>query len=63
MLVQEYGCGQGAVRHGLPFTAVDATLTAPPLNRMLDGTGLPRLSEDAIEAMIARDALRLLGLA
>ena len=64
MLVQEYG-----VWHKLlfgtdyPFTNVNATIDGlRGLNRMLDGTALPRLSETEIEAMIHRDSLGLLGL-
>jgi len=64
MLVQEYG-----VWHKLlfgtdyPFTNVQATLSGlRGLNGMLEGTRLPRLDEAAIEAMIARDSLSLLGL-
>ncbi len=64
MLVQEYG-----VWHKLlfgtdyPFTNVQATLDGlRSLNRMVDGTGFPRLNEAAIEEMIHRDSLPLLGL-
>ena len=32
------------------------------LNRMVEGTNLPRLQEDQIEAMIHRDSLQILGL-
>ena len=32
------------------------------LNDMLEGTALPRLDVDQIEALIHRDSLRLLGL-
>lgn len=64
MLVQEYG-----VWHKLlfgtdfPFTTVNATIAGlRGLNAMLDGTALPRLDVQAIEAMIQRDSLALLGL-
>ena len=64
MLAQEYG-----VWHKLlfgtdyPFTTVDATISGLfALNKMLEGTALPRLNEAQIEAMIHRDALALLGL-
>lgn len=64
MLVQEYG-----VWHKLlfgtdfPFTTVDGTLQGlRGLNAMLEGTALPRLDMGAVEAMIARDSLHLLGL-
>ena len=64
MLVQEYG-----VWHKLlfgsdyPFTTVDASIKGLfALNKMLDGTALPRLNENEIEALIHRDSLGLLGL-
>ena len=64
MLVQEYG-----VWHKLlfgsdyPFTTVDASIIGlSGLNRMLDGSALPRLDERQIEAVIRRDSLDILGL-
>ena len=65
MLVQEYGVWDKVLfGTDYPFTTVDATLDGlRGLNRMLDGTALPRLSEEKIEAMIHRDSLPLLGLA
>jgi len=64
MLVQEYG-----VWHKLlfgsdyPFTTVRATIDSlRSLNRMVEGTALPRLETDAIEGLIHRDSLRILGL-
>jgi predicted TIM-barrel fold metal-dependent hydrolase len=64
MLAQEYG-----VWHKLlfgtdyPFTTVNATVEGLyKLNDMTRGTGLPRLDEKQIEALIHRDALTLLGL-
>jgi predicted TIM-barrel fold metal-dependent hydrolase len=64
MLVQEYG-----VWHKLlfgsdyPFTTVDASLEGLfALNRMLEGTSLPRLDEGQLEALIHRDSLDILGL-
>ena len=64
MLVQEYG-----VWHKLlfgsdyPFTTIDASIAGiRSLNEMLEGTALPRLEEDEIEALIHRDSLKLLGL-
>ncbi|MDP1796066.1 MAG: amidohydrolase family protein [Planctomycetaceae bacterium] len=64
LLVQEYG-----VWHKLlfgtdyPFTNVQATIDGlRSLNRMVEGTGFPRLNETAIEQMILRDSLPLLGL-
>jgi predicted TIM-barrel fold metal-dependent hydrolase len=64
MLAQEYG-----VWHKLlfgtdfPFTTVDASVDGiRRLNSMLEGTSLPRLDPDQIDAMITRDSLALLGL-
>jgi len=64
MLAQEYG-----VWHKLlfgtdyPFTTVDASIAGLyALNRMLEGTELPRLDPAQIDAMIHRDSLKLLGL-
>ena len=64
MLVQEYG-----VWHKLlfgsdyPFTTVDASIEGLfSLNKMLDGTALPRLRENEIEALVHRDSLDILGL-
>jgi predicted TIM-barrel fold metal-dependent hydrolase len=64
MLVQEYGVWDKILfGTDYPFTNVAATLTGVrSLNQMLAGTALPRLNEDAIEQMIYRDTLRLLGL-
>lgn len=64
MLVQEYG-----VWHKLlfgsdyPFTTVDASIEGVrKLNSMLEGTCLPRLDMEKMEAMIHRDSLQILGL-
>jgi predicted TIM-barrel fold metal-dependent hydrolase len=64
MLVQEYG-----VWHKLlfgsdyPFTTIDASIEGLlGLNKMLDGTALPRLQEQQIEALIQRDSLDILEL-
>jgi predicted TIM-barrel fold metal-dependent hydrolase len=64
MLVQEYGIWDKVLfGTDYPFTNVDATLAGlRGLNRMVAGTGMPRLSEEAIEQMIYRDSLPLLGL-
>ena len=64
MLVQEYGVWDKVLfGTDYPFTNVDATLAGlRSLNQMLAGTALPRLNEDAIERMIYRDSLTLLGL-
>lgn len=64
MLLQEYG-----VWHKLlfgsdyPFTTPDASVAGMrKLNNMLEGTALPRLDMDKMEAMFHRDSLTLLGL-
>ena len=64
MLVQEYGVWDKVLfGTDYPFTTVRATLDGlRTLNRMLDGTALPRLNETRIEEMIHRDSLNILGL-
>ncbi|MCI0359237.1 MAG: amidohydrolase family protein [Planctomycetaceae bacterium] len=64
MLVQEYGIWDKVLfGTDYPFTNIDATLSGlRSLNQMLAGTALPRLSEEAIERMIYRDTLKLLGI-
>ena len=64
MLVQEYGVWDKVLfGTDYPFTTVNATLAGlRGLNRMLDGTNLPRLDEAKLEAMIARDGLAVLGI-
>jgi len=64
MLVQEYGIWDKVLfGTDYPFTNVNATLAGVRgLNSMLEGTALPRLDSDAIERMIYRDSLPLLGL-
>jgi predicted TIM-barrel fold metal-dependent hydrolase len=63
MLVQEYGVWNKLLfGTDYPFTTVDATLKGlRTLNDMVQGTNLPRLDEEQIEAMIYRDSLSLLG--
>jgi hypothetical protein len=65
MLVQEYGVWPKVLfGSDYPFTTVQATIDGlRGLNAMLTGTSLPRLSETAIEELIHRDSLPLLGLA
>jgi predicted TIM-barrel fold metal-dependent hydrolase len=65
MLVQEYGIWHKVLfGTDYPFTNVNATIKGlRALNRMLEGTSLPRLDEEALERMISRDTLPLLGLA
>lgn len=64
MLVQEYGIWDKVLfGTDYPFTTVNATLDGlRKLNDMLAGTALPRLSNEAIERLIHRDSLPLLGL-
>ena len=64
MLVQEYGVWDKLLfGTDYPFTTVDKTLSGlRRLNDLTRGTSLPRLNEDAIEAMIHRDASGLLNL-
>lgn len=64
MLVQEYGIWDKVLfGTDYPFTTVNATLGGlRKLNDMLAGTALPRLSHEAIERLIHRDSLPLLGL-
>jgi predicted TIM-barrel fold metal-dependent hydrolase len=64
MLVQEYGVWDKILfGTDYPFTTANATIDGlRKLNDMTAGTGLPRLSERAIETMIHRDSLTLLGL-
>lgn len=64
MLVQEYGVWDKVLfGTDYPFTTVDASIDGlHSLNRMLDGTALPRLDEGQIEAVIERDTLDLLRL-
>jgi predicted TIM-barrel fold metal-dependent hydrolase len=64
MLVQEYGVWDKILfGSDYPFTTVNATLEGlRELNSMLEGTALPRLDEEQMEAMIHRDSLMVLGL-
>jgi predicted TIM-barrel fold metal-dependent hydrolase len=64
MLVQEYGVWDKVLLGSdYPFTTVNATVDGlRKLNAMLEGTALPRLDREAIERMIFRDALKVLGL-
>jgi hypothetical protein len=46
-----------------PFTTVQASIDGlRSLNRLVEGTNLPRLDSQQLEALIHRDSLRLLGL-
>ncbi len=64
MLVQEYGVWDKVLfGTDYPFTNVNASIDGiRKLNAMLEGTALPRLNPEAIERMIYRDTLALLGL-
>lgn len=64
MLVQEYGVWDKLLfGSDYPFTTVNASIDGlRKLNAMLDGTALPRLDAKAIDRMIGRDTLTLLGL-
>ena len=64
MLVQEYGVWDKILfGTDYPFTTANATIDGlRKLNEMTTGTGLPRLNEQAIETLIHRDSLTLLGL-
>jgi len=64
MLVQEYGVWHKVLfGTDYPFTTANATIEGlRNLNRMVEGTHLPRLDSSRIEAMIYRDSLTLLGL-
>lgn len=64
MLVQEYGVWNKVLfGTDYPFTTVRATIEGlHRLNTMLEGTALPRIDDVALDAMIHRDSLTLLGL-
>jgi len=64
MLVQEYGVWEKLLfGTDYPFTTVDASVDGfHSLNDMLEGTHLPRLDTNEIEAMIHRNSLQLLEL-
>jgi predicted TIM-barrel fold metal-dependent hydrolase len=64
MLVQEYGVWNKVLfGSDYPFTTVDASLEGMRgLNRMLEGTCLPRLNMDAMEQMFERDTMAILGI-
>ena len=64
MLVQEYGVWDKVLfGTDYPFTTVQASIDGlRGLNAMLAGTALPRLNDEAIERLIVRDSLPLLGL-
>jgi predicted TIM-barrel fold metal-dependent hydrolase len=65
MLLQEYGVWNKLLfGSDYPFTTVDASITGMRnLNRMVEGTGLPRLNMEEMESMFERKSLELLGVA
>lgn len=64
MLLQEYGCWHKLLfGSDYPFTTVEASLEGMRgLNRMVEGTNLPRLNMDKMEEMFHRDTLKILGI-
>jgi uncharacterized protein len=64
MLVQEYRVwGKILFGSDYPFATVSASLAGMRgLNRMLEGTTLPRLDMDQMESMFQRNSLELLGI-
>jgi predicted TIM-barrel fold metal-dependent hydrolase len=64
MLVQEYGVWHKVLfGSDYPYTTVDASLAGMrALNGMLEGTKLPRLNMDEMEALFERDSLGILGI-
>ena len=64
MLVQEYGVWDKILfGTDYPFTTVNASLEGlRSVNNMLEGTNLPRLVSDEIEAIFHPDSLKLLGI-
>jgi uncharacterized protein len=64
MLAQEYGVWEKLLfGTDYPFTNVNASIEGlRGLNNMLEGTALPRLDMDQMNAMIHRNSLKLLGL-
>jgi len=64
MLVQEYGVWDKVLfGTDFPFTTVNDSIAGlRSLNNMLEGTKLPRLDSEALERLIFRNSLKLLGL-
>jgi uncharacterized protein len=64
MLLQEYGAWRKLLfGSDYPFTTVTASLSGMrALNKMLEGTALPRLNMDEMEKMFHRDSLAALGI-
>lgn len=64
MLVQEYGVWPKVLfGSDYPFTTVDESIRSMrSMNSMLEGTALPRLNMNEMEALFERDSLKLLNL-
>jgi predicted TIM-barrel fold metal-dependent hydrolase len=64
MLVQEYGVWNKLLfGTDYPFTNIEASIEGLfGLNKMLEGTALPRLDEEQIHKVIYRDTASILGL-
>ena len=64
MLVQEYGVWNKLLfGTDYPFTNIEASIEGLfGLNKMLEGTALPRLDEEQIHQVIYRDTASILGL-
>ena len=64
MLVQEYGVWNKLLfGTDYPFTNIEASIEGLfGLNKMLEGTALPRLDEEQIQQLINRDTADILGL-
>ncbi len=64
MLVQEYGVWNKLLfGTDYPFTDIEASIEGLfGLNKMLEGTALPRLDEEQIQKVIHRDTASILGL-
>ena len=64
MLVQEYGVWNKLLfGTDYPFTHIEASIEGLfGLNKMLEGTALPRLDEEQIQKVIHRDTASILGL-
>ena len=64
MLAQEYGVWPKILfGSDYPFTTVDESIRGMrALNNMLEGTSLPRLNMEHMEALFERDSLRILNL-
>lgn len=64
MLAQEYGVWDKLLfGTDYPFTTVNATIAGlRNMNKMVEGTNLPKLNDQKIEQLIHRDTFKLLGI-